>query len=107
MSPWYLGQNLTNFFVLQYIPAIVVCSVMYGLQFIILSIWRLYCKTSSGFHTLGSSPTNLMIDIRQNQKRDRLVRELGMSVTEAEHQGRLNAESDMTDVENVHFRYNM
>lgn len=48
-----------------------------------------------------------MIDISQNQKRDRMVRELGMSVTEAEHQGRLNAESDMTDVENVHFRYNM
>ncbi|KAF3011469.1 hypothetical protein E8E14_005182 [Neopestalotiopsis sp. 37M] len=72
----------------RYIPAIVVCSVMYGLQFVILSIWRLYY-------------------IRQNRKRDAMLRDLGMSEEDAKHQGRLNAESDMTDVENIHFRYNM
>jgi ACS family allantoate permease-like MFS transporter len=30
-----------------------------------------------------------------------------MSREESDHQGRLNAESDMTDIENIHFRYSM
>ncbi len=27
-----------------YIPAIVVCSTMYGLEFVVMLAWRLYCK---------------------------------------------------------------
>lgn len=32
----------------RYIPAIVVCSVMYGLQFVLIMIWRAYCKKLPG-----------------------------------------------------------
>jgi MFS transporter, ACS family, allantoate permease len=46
-------------------------------------------------------------DVQQNKKRDQMERDLGMSADEAKHQGRINAECDMTDVENIHFRYNM
>ena len=34
-----------------------------------------------------------------------MVQALGLSREQALHQGRLNAESDMTDYENIHFRY--
>lgn len=27
-----------------YIPAIVVCSTMYGLEFVVMFIWRMYCE---------------------------------------------------------------
>ncbi|KAJ4203428.1 hypothetical protein FSOLCH5_007733 [Fusarium solani] len=71
-----------------YIPAIVVCSTMYGLEFVIMICWRMYY-------------------VWQNRRRDKAVEEMGMTKEEAERQGRLNAESDMTDYENIHFRYSM
>ena len=44
-------------------------------------------------------------DVWQNARRDRMVAALGMTPEESVHQGSLNAESDMTDLENIHFRY--
>lgn len=46
-------------------------------------------------------------DIYQNKRRDRLVARMGMSAEEAEREGKINAEEDMTDVENLHFRYSL
>ncbi len=34
-----------------------------------------------------------------------MVAALGLTKEQALHQGRLNGESDMTDLENIHFRY--
>ncbi|KAJ2973197.1 hypothetical protein NQ176_g6746 [Zarea fungicola] len=70
----------------RYIPAIIICSAMYGLEFVIMFAWRTYY-------------------LWQNKRRDRLVAEMGLTPEESKHQGAVNAESDMTDYENVHFRY--
>lgn len=32
---------------------------------------------------------------------------MGFTEEESAHQGRLNAESDMTDTENIHFKYSV
>ncbi|KAH8650025.1 major facilitator superfamily domain-containing protein [Xylariales sp. PMI_506] len=72
----------------RYIPAIVVCSIMYGVEFVLVVSWRLYY-------------------VWQNKRRDRMETEMGLSKEQAEHQGRIYAESDMTDIENIHFRYSM
>ncbi|KAJ9156304.1 Major facilitator superfamily transporter [Pleurostoma richardsiae] len=72
----------------RYIPAIIICGVMYGLECVLFISWRFYY-------------------VWQNRRRDRLVREMGLSPEQSAHQGRINGESDMTDWENVHFRYSM
>ncbi|RAH85568.1 major facilitator superfamily transporter [Aspergillus japonicus CBS 114.51] len=72
----------------RYIPAIVVCSVMYALEIVLMGAWRSYY-------------------IWQNTRRDRLVAEMGLTKEQSLHLGRLNAEEDMTDWENVHFRYSV
>lgn len=43
----------------------------------------------------------------ENKRRDKAIEAMGLTKQEAEHQGRLNAEMDMTDYENIHFRYSM
>ncbi|KAJ5113980.1 hypothetical protein N7456_002514 [Penicillium angulare] len=70
----------------RYIPAIVVCSIMYALEIFIMIAWRTYY-------------------VWQNSRRAKLISDLGMSEEDSGHQGRLNAESDMTDYENIHFKY--
>ncbi|PYH91572.1 MFS general substrate transporter [Aspergillus ellipticus CBS 707.79] len=72
----------------RYIPAIVVCSIMYGLEIVIMAAWRTYY-------------------VWQNHRRAALIREMGLTAAEAAHQGYLNAESDMTDLENVYFKYSL
>ncbi|CAI7587773.1 unnamed protein product [Penicillium glandicola] len=72
----------------KYIPAIVTCSIMYGLEIVIMIAWRTYY-------------------IWQNKRRDKVVADLGLTEEASAHQGRLNAESDMTDFENIHFRYSV
>ncbi|PYI25165.1 hypothetical protein BP00DRAFT_499705 [Aspergillus indologenus CBS 114.80] len=72
----------------RYIPAIVVCAVMYALEIVLMGTWRSYY-------------------IWQNARRDRLVAEMGLTKEQSLHLGRLNAEEDMTDWENVHFRYSV
>lgn len=49
--------------------------------------------------------TDRFPDIWQNKRRARLVADMGLTPEESLHQGALNAESDMTDFENIHFRY--
>lgn len=71
-----------------YIPAIVVCATMYGVEFVSMVAWRFYYQ-------------------RENKKRAALIAEMGLTEEESAHQGRLNAESDMTDVENIHFKYSI
>lgn len=44
-------------------------------------------------------------DIRQNRRRALAIQEQGLTDEESERQGKLNAEADMTDYENVHFKY--
>ncbi|KAJ5272457.1 MFS general substrate transporter [Penicillium angulare] len=70
------------------IPAIVVCSIMYALEIVIMIAWRTYY-------------------IWQNKRRAKLIADLGMSEEESGHQGRLNAELDMTDYENIRFKYSV
>lgn len=48
-----------------------------------------------------------IIDQWQNKNRARLISQLGLSEAESLHQGKLNAESDMTDYENIHFKYSI
>lgn len=43
----------------------------------------------------------------QNKKRAALIAEMGFTEEESAHQGRINAESDMTDYENIHFKYSV
>lgn len=69
-----------------YLRALTVCAAMFGLEVLILIAWRFYY-------------------VFMNRKRDRLVAEMGMTKEESDHQGRLNGEAGMTDLDNVHFRY--
>lgn len=41
----------------------------------------------------------------ENRRRAAMVYEMGLSQEESEREGKLNAEADMTDRENIHFRY--
>ncbi|KAH9889193.1 major facilitator superfamily domain-containing protein [Xylariomycetidae sp. FL2044] len=43
--------------------------------------------------------------IWENRRRANIIREMGISEEESERLGKLNAESDMTDRENIHFKY--
>lgn len=46
-----------------------------------------------------------MLDIWENRRRAKMIREQGISEEESERLGRLNAEADMTDWENIHFKH--
>jgi hypothetical protein len=54
---------------------------------------------------LSSRIVLICTDIWENRRRDKLVAEMGLSEEECERAGRVNAEKDMTDRENVFFRY--
>lgn len=43
----------------------------------------------------------------QNKRKAKMVAELGLTPEQSAHEGQLNAESDMTDWENIHFKYSM
>ncbi|KAI3532842.1 hypothetical protein CSPX01_13177 [Colletotrichum filicis] len=70
----------------KYIRGLTACAVLYCVEFCSMATWRFYY-------------------IWENKRRDRLVREQGISKGESERLGKLNAEADMTDRENIHFRY--
>lgn len=36
-----------------------------------------------------------------------MIEEMGMTPEESAHQGKINGESDMTDRQNIHFRYSV
>lgn len=49
----------------------------------------------------------LQPDITENKRRAKIVKEMGMTLEESAQQGRINGESDMTDRQNIHFRYSV
>ncbi|WVQ85116.1 hypothetical protein IAT38_007281 [Cryptococcus sp. DSM 104549] len=69
-----------------YHRALIVCATMYAVEFFVIIGWRMWY-------------------VYQNKRRDRMVAEMGMTKEESEHQGKLNAEADMSDWTNIHFRY--
>ncbi|KAL4738450.1 major facilitator superfamily transporter [Aspergillus similis] len=70
----------------KYTRGITACGVLYVVEFCSMGAWRFYY-------------------IWENRRRDKLVAEMGLSEEECERAGRVNAEKDMTDRENVFFRY--
>ena len=46
-----------------------------------------------------------MLDIWENKRRGKLIAERGVAPDEAERLGKLNAETDMTDRDNIFFKY--
>lgn len=46
-------------------------------------------------------------DIMENKRRAKMIEEMGMTPEESAHQGKINGESDMTDRQNIHFRYSV
>jgi hypothetical protein len=82
---------------------------MYGLEFVLMLSWRLYCKPC---HSKALTYTTLTLvfsalDMWQNRRRSYFIQDMGLSEEESMHQGRLNAESDMTDWDNIHFKYSL
>ncbi|KAF4496250.1 major facilitator superfamily transporter [Fusarium agapanthi] len=59
--------------------------------------WGMYI-----LQVFGSLPG---LNIWENRRRAKMIREQGISEEESERLGRLNAEGDMTDRENIHFKY--
>ncbi|KAL1758284.1 major facilitator superfamily domain-containing protein [Schizophyllum commune] len=70
----------------RYIPAIITNAILYGAQIVGLLLWRCYY-------------------VWQNGRRDAAARAAGISEDERRRLGALNGEQDMTDTENIHFRY--
>ncbi|KAL1709121.1 major facilitator superfamily domain-containing protein [Schizophyllum commune] len=66
----------------RYVPAIISCGVLYCVQFVLMFLWRYYY-------------------VWENRRRDRAAEAAGISPEERERLGMINAENDMTDVENV------
>jgi len=48
---------------------------------------------------------HILLDLWQNKKRARIIAESGISEEDAMIQGRINAEADMTDFDNIYFKY--
>ncbi|KAI1331666.1 MFS general substrate transporter [Xylariaceae sp. FL0255] len=72
----------------RYIPGTIGCAVSYGLEFLVLVAWRL---------TL----------VLRNRRRDKMLREQGLTAEDRIAKGRLLGEEDKTDFENPYFRYTM
>ncbi|KAH0531310.1 hypothetical protein TsFJ059_000160 [Trichoderma semiorbis] len=72
----------------RYVPALVICGIMYAVQCILFVLWRLHY-------------------VSQNRRRAKKIAEMGMTPEESIYQGKINGESDMTDWQNIHFRYNL
>ncbi|KAH7311398.1 major facilitator superfamily domain-containing protein [Stachybotrys elegans] len=70
----------------RYIRGITACGVLYCVEFCCMGIWRFYY-------------------VWENRRRAKLISEQGISKEESERLGKLNAEKDMTDRENIHFKY--
>lgn len=85
----------------RYIKGLTACAVLYCVEFLSMGTWRFYCKLS----LLPNSMVLTRKDIWQNKKRARLIAEMGISPEESARLGQLNAEADMTDRENIHFKY--
>jgi hypothetical protein len=49
--------------------------------------------------------TRYAADVWENKRRAKLIAEQGIDAEESERLGKINAEADMTDMENIHFKY--
>lgn len=72
----------------KYIPGLTGCAVVYGIEFTLMILWR-------SWYWL------------QNKRREKQIQEMGLSEEECRRMGMVAAEEDLTDWENVHFRYSM
>ncbi|CAG9990539.1 unnamed protein product [Clonostachys byssicola] len=72
----------------RYLSGTIACSACFGLEVIIIIMWRLWY-------------------VYENRRRDRLAAESGLSKEEQENEGRLLGEQDVTDRKNPYFRYAM
>ncbi|KAI1500298.1 MFS general substrate transporter [Biscogniauxia marginata] len=72
----------------RYIPGTIGCAVCYGLQFLLIIIWRILL-------------------VRRNRTRDEQMREDGLTEDGRMERARHLGEQDCTDFENPHFRYTM
>ncbi|THU87851.1 MFS general substrate transporter [Dendrothele bispora CBS 962.96] len=72
----------------KYTRGVVGCAICFGLEFLIICLWRLTY-------------------VLRNRRRDKAMLNDGLTPEEREAQGRLNGEKDLTDFENPHFRYTM
>lgn len=70
----------------DYIPGLTGCGVVYGIEFSLVVLWRMYYSY-------------------QNSSREKRVAAMGLDAEECRKMGLLNAEEDMDDFENVFFRY--
>ncbi|KAL7935687.1 major facilitator superfamily domain-containing protein [Trichoderma chlorosporum] len=72
----------------RYIPSIIICGIMYGMTCALFIAWRLYY-------------------VAENKRRAKKIAEMGMTPEQSARQGKINGESDMTDRQNLHFKYSM
>lgn len=72
----------------NYIPGLTGCAVVYGIEFTLIVLWRFWYAS-------------------ENRRREQKVAAMGLGEDECHRIGKLNAEEDMTDLENVHFRYSL
>ncbi|RSM02857.1 hypothetical protein CEP52_007718 [Fusarium oligoseptatum] len=70
----------------RYIRGLTACAVLYCVEFCSMGTWRAYYMW-------------------ENRRRAKLIREQGISEEESLRLGKENAEADMTDRENIHFKY--
>lgn len=95
----------------RYIHGITACGVLYFVEFCSMGLWRFYCKCNlhnpSLFRERRVMEANQQAatDIWENKRRAKLIEEQGFTEEESQRQGKINAESDMTDRENIHFKY--
>ncbi|TDZ19885.1 putative transporter [Colletotrichum orbiculare MAFF 240422] len=70
----------------RYVRGITACGVLYLVEFCSMASWKFYY-------------------VWENRRRAKIIRDQGILDEESERLGRLNAEADMTDRENIHFKY--
>ncbi|KAI0204337.1 MFS general substrate transporter [Astrocystis sublimbata] len=70
----------------RFLKGLTAAGILYGVEFVGLICWRYYY-------------------IYENRRRAKLIEAMGITPEESERLGKLNAELDMTDQENIHFKY--
>ncbi|KAJ1328156.1 MFS transporter ACS family allantoate permease [Microdochium nivale] len=70
----------------KYLRGLTACGVLYCVEFTCIGLWRFYY-------------------VWENKRRAKIIAERGISEEEVVRLGKLNAEADMTDRENIFFKY--
>jgi ACS family allantoate permease-like MFS transporter len=87
----------------KYIRGLTACAVLYCVEFCCMAAWRFYCKLVASLSCNGCA--DYLSDIWENRRRAKIIRAQGISEEESLRLGNLNAEADMTDRENIYFKY--